>query len=397
MDTRRFIGPDMRTALRTVREQLGPDAVILSNRRVAGGVEIVAAEGAAFDGPSDAGVEPREIPSAVVTARVQAPVDRLSEAFSPGPRAAAAPSSRDPLVEVRGELRELRNLFERQLSGTPATEGVRLTGVEGAAWSLLTRAGLPNDIVRVLLECVGRDADADALQDALACAIPEAGDVVCRGGVIAAVGPTGAGKTTTLCKLAVRHVLEKGRESLVLASADTARLGGADMLRAVARLLEVPFITAAEGESIASLLARAGDPELLLLDTPGASRRRPADAQRLQELSAAGVHSLLVLPSNAQLAWLDTAVGDYRAARPVAAVITKLDETVSLGEVVGVLLREGLPFAYVTDGPEIPDDLHVCAAAQIARRTLGAENVMEAQGARSVRPAVSTTNVARIA
>jgi flagellar biosynthesis protein FlhF len=238
---------------------------------------------------------------------------------------------------------------------------------------------------------------AQALSETLAAAIAEAGDVVARGGVVAAVGPTGAGKTTTLCKLAVRHMLEHGPGSLVLASADAARLGGADMLRAVARLLDVPFLAASEGESITALIARAGDPDLLLLDTPGISRRRPEDATRLLELAAAGVHSLLVLPANAQLAWLDSAAGDYRPARPVAAVVTKIDETVSLGEALGVLLREGLPLAYLTDGPDIPDDLHVGRAWEIAGRALALGEAGEAPPARPARPAVGSSNAARIA
>lgn len=391
METKRFIGPDMRTALRTVREQLGPDAVILSNRRVGGGVEIVAADGEGFtDAPAVASaLEP-------VVARRDTGGDRgqpIPSRTTPMPHQSAP---HDALVEVRGELRELRNLVERRLAVETAAVSDEARVAEGAVWRHLTRAGLPNDIVGAIMASLPGDADVDTLVGTLAGALPEAGDVVARGGVIAAVGPTGAGKTTTLCKLAVRHVLERGADSLVLASADTARLGGADMLRAVARLLEVPFLTAMDGESVTDLIARAGDPGLLLLDTPGLNRRRAGDVRRLQELAAAGVNSLLVLPANAQLAWLDAAAGDYRAARPVAAVVTKLDETVSLGEAIGVLLREGLPVAYVTDGPEIPDDIHVCDAGDLARRAVGmVDNAADEE--RGIRPAVTRSNMARIA
>lgn len=391
METKRFIGPDMRSALRAVREQLGPDAVILSNRRVGGGVEIIAADGEGFDDTPAAAAAPEP---AIALRAALGDRDQLTPARTkPAPHQPASP---DALVEVRGELRELRDLVERRLAveTTGVSHGAR--GTEGAVWRQLTRSGLPNDIVSALMASLAGDADVDMLVGTLADAIPEAGDVVARGGVIAAVGPTGAGKTTTLCKLAVRHALERGPESLVLASVDTARLGGVDMLRAVARLLEVPFLTAMDGESVTDLIARAGNPGLLLLDTPGLNRRRPGDARRLQELAAAGVNSLLVLPANAQFAWLDAAAGDYRAARPVAAVVTKLDETVSLGEAIGVLLREGLPVAYVTDGPEIPDDIHLCDALAIARRAVSMVD-SAADQERSTRPAVARSNVARIA
>jgi flagellar biosynthesis protein FlhF len=405
MDMKRFIGPDMRTALRMVREQLGPDAVILSNRRVAGGIEITAGDGADFGVAVEAAVAEapaRSIVSETAPLRPRAVPEQSprSVSFSRAePPVAVAP--RDELVAVRGELREFRALMERQLGELRSERDAWGPGVEGLAWRQLTRAALPNDVVRILVSAVDTDTAEELVPQALAAtlarAIPEAGDVVARGGVIAAVGPTGAGKTTTLCKLAVRHVLQHGAGSLVLASADTARLGGADMLRAVARLLEVPFVAVGDGESVAELMARTGNPELLLLDTPGLSRRRPADAERLLELAASGVQSLLVLPANAQLAWLDSAVGDYRPARPVAAVVTKIDETVSLGEAIGVLLREGIPLAYLTDGPDIPDDLRVGSATEIARLALALGEAGEEHAARQGRPAVRSPNAARIA
>ena len=322
MEMKRFIGPDMRSALRMVREQLGPDAVILSNRRVAGGIEVTAGDSSDF-GITD--------PPAFMPARVSAMPAALAQKARPLATAAAAS--------------------------------------------------------RVL---------ASALLSAIAAGIECADDVVVLGGVVAAVGPTGAGKTTTLCKLAVRHVLRHGPDGVVLASCDAARLGGADMLRAVARLLEVPFIAAAEGEDIAALLARAGEPLLLLLDTPGLNRRRAGDPERLAQLARAGVRSLLVLPANAQRAWLESAVEDYRAARPAAAVVTKLDETVSLGEALGVLLRERLRLAYVTDGPEIPDDLRLGDAAELAALALSSAESSMTHASRQPRPAFAAANPARM-
>ena len=405
MDMKRFIGPDMRTTLRMVREQLGPDAVILSNRRVPGGIEIMAGDGVDFGVPAEAPAAesyPAAAASAATLPRAQARHPELQRPLAPArTEAPVTPVPNEEFFAVRGEIRELRALMEKQFGEMRGEKDPWGPGIEGLAWRQFTRAALPNDVVRVLVSSLAGDTTEDtlaqALSETLAAAIAEAGDVVARGGVVAAVGPTGAGKTTTLCKLAVRHVLEHGPGSLVLASADAARLGGADMLRAVARLLDVPFLAASEGESITALIARAGDPDLLLLDTPGISRRRPEDATRLLELAAAGVHSLLVLPANAQLAWLDSAAGDYRPARPVAAVVTKIDETVSLGEALGVLLREGLPLAYLTDGPEIPDDLHIGRAWEIARRALALGEAGEAPPARPARPAVGSSNAARIA
>ena len=82
------------------------------------------------------------------------------------------------------------------------------------------------------------------------------------------------------------------------------------------------------------------------------------------------VHTLLVLPANVQLSWLHAALPDYAACAPLGAVVTKLDETASLGELIGALHRESLALAYSTDGPEIPDDLRVADAAVLVAQAL---------------------------
>ncbi len=397
MEMKRFIGPDMRAALRMVREQLGPDAVILSNRRVAGGIEVTAGDSSDF-GVTD---EPAFAPATV--SAMPAPLALKARPLATAASRALAPDSAPAgpeLLAMRGDLRDLRAMMEEQLGEIRIERFAWGPGVEARAWRLLTRSGLPNDIVSDLIAAVGPGMDWDsahaALLSAIAAGIECADDVVVSGGVIAAVGPTGAGKTTTLCKLAVRHVLSHGPEGVVLASCDAARLGGADMLRAVARLLEVRFIAATEGEDIAALLARAGESRLLLLDTPGLNRRRAGDGERLAQLARAGVRSLLVLPANAQRSWLESAAEDYRAARPTAAVMTKLDETVSLGEALGVLLRERLRLAYVTDGPEIPDDLRVGDATELAALALSATEASMTRTTRQPRPAFGAVNPARM-
>jgi flagellar biosynthesis protein FlhF len=392
VDIKRFIGPDMRSALRLVREQLGPDAVILSNRRVAQGIEITAGPGEDFGAPAASAVElpiREAVPArgSVSQERASAPAAAPAQAVRPAASSPSSVAGEPVLSAVQGEIRDLRAVLER---GLGAIRGERLgwdPGLEGRAWRHLTRAGLPNDVVQSLMDVLRPGMDWDgairALRMGLSGGIGCTGDLVSAGGVFAAIGPTGAGKTTTLCKLAVRHALTRGTEGLVLASLDTARLGGPDMLRAVARLLQVPFLAAGEGEDAAALVARAGDCRLLLLDTPGLSRRRPEEAMRVNALSAAGVRCLLVLPANAQFAWLESAMADHREACAVAAVVTKLDECVSLGEALGALWRARLPLAYTTNGQEIPDDLDVAEADALSALALSAGDEEQAAALRA--------------
>ena len=357
MDMKTILAPDVRTALRMVREQLGPDALVLSNRRVAEGVEILAAPAA----PRGTTVPPAS----------------SCEVAPMAPVATVPPVSIEPrFAEVQNELRSMRSFLEARLAEISNERAAYGPGVEGRAWRRLTRIGIPNPLVRELVAEIDSQASWteawSGVLAGLARGIGEAGDLLEHGGIFAFVGPTGAGKSTTLCKLAVRHALRHGPQGLVLISMDGLRLGGCDMLRAVARLLDVPFHAALNGESLPEMLSRAGPASLVLVDTLGINRKILEHNRLLESLGSmlGRVQTLLVLPANAQLSWLDSALEDYRASAPVAAVVTKLDETRSLGEVLGVVMREHLPLAYSTDGQEIPDDLSIASADALVVRAV---------------------------
>lgn len=380
MELKRIVGPDVKTALRLVREQLGPDAMILSNRRVPTGVEIVAAPDSASAALASAQPRRQEPP----------PVPRHEAAPPPGVAARREEATSPQLLEVQSELRSIRAFLEQRLGELPGERAAPGPGIEGRIWRRLTRIGIPNALVRDLV--AGTDA-ASGWDSAwrlalarLASRLREAQDPVSAGGVWAFVGPTGAGKTTTICKLAVRHVLAHGPEGVALLSMDASRLGGSDMLRAVARLLGVPFHGASGGESLEKMLRRVRGSRLVLVDTAGCDRKFRRDAEQLAELGALRQHvgTLLVLPANVQLACLEAAVADFGACAPVAAVVTKLDETTSLGEVIGLLARERLPVAYSTDGQEIPDDLRVASAADLVEHAVG----LDAEGTSGFEDAV---------
>ncbi len=353
MDMKRILAPDVRTALRMVREQLGPDALVLSNRRVAEGVEILAAPAAARATPP-----PQPLPC-----------EAVPPPLTPLPL-------ESPFADVQSELRSMRSFLEARLAEMSSERAAYGPGIEGRAWRRLTRIGIPNPQVRELVAEIDPQASWSeawsGVLAGLARGVGEAGDLIEDGGIFAFVGPTGAGKSTTLCKLAVRHALRHGAQGLVLISMDGVRLGGCDMLRAVARLLDVPFHAALNGESLPEMLSTAGPSRLVLVDTLGINRKILEHNRLLESLGTlhGRVQTLLVLPANAQLSWLDSAMEDYRPSAPVAAVVTKLDETRSLGEVLGVVTREHLPLAYSTDGQEIPDDLSVASADALVVRAV---------------------------
>lgn len=386
MELKRILAPDVRTALRMVREQLGAEAMIFSNRRVNGGVEIIAsAQGSGA--PLNRAAEPAR-GGPVLTDVV---ADTAPVAAAPIVRREAPRSDTDVvprLAEVQSELRSMRDLLETRLARTDGGRAELRPDVQARLWQRLTRIGLPNGLVRELVSSTLEDADwetawLDALC-ALAAQIPEAGDPVAAGGNFALVGPTGAGKTTTLCKLAVRYALEHGPDAVAIISLDTYRLGATDMLRAVAGLLGADFHAADAEQSVADILGRCKAKRLVLIDTPGLNRRIPAQIGQLAQLGRMGgrVGALLVLPANAQRASLAAAIEDYAIAAPVATVLTRLDETASLGEAIGAIGAAALPVAYSTDGQEIPDDIRIARASELVSHAVALEAGMETRRGR---------------
>lgn len=365
MELKRIVGPDVRTALRLVREQLGPDAMILSNRRVPAGIEIVAV-------PEAQSAADREMLSAC--GRVERP-EPASGGEVPAPV---------QLRELQAEMQSMRALLDQSLAELRSARNTIGPGVDGRIWQRLTRMGVPNGLVRGLVAqlppAAGFDAGWELMLSRLAAGVGSAGDVVARGGIWACAGPTGAGKTTMVCKLAVRHALEHGTEGLALISMDCTRIGGADMLRTVARLLGVPLLTARAGDSLRELLEQVQGARLVLVDTAGLSRRSTLAARLVSELGEmrASVGTLLVLPATAQYACLQAAVSNYSPCQPVAAVVTRLDEATSLGEIIGVLTHARLSLAYTSDGPDVPEDLQVGTATELVARAAMLELPVEA-------------------
>ncbi len=180
--------------------------------------------------------------------------------------------------------------------------------------------------------------------------------------VIALVGPTGAGKTTTAAKLAVRPgTFGIGRPGLL--TIDTYRVGGMDQLATYADLANVPFDVVYEASEITDALARLRDCDVIIVDTPGRSPAAADTTDRwrllLDALSPDEVH--LVLPATMRF---DLAMGAERAYRTSSShvgathvMLSKLDEVPSERGVTDLALSLGLPTRWITDGQDVPADL----------------------------------------
>ena len=421
MKIKRFVAADMRQAMREVREEQGPDAVILSTRRLDEGVEIIAAvdydeslvreaartgeplpeqvRAKLVEAPAPPPLPPRPRPR---RAPVEEPVARSAAAAAPArpvapvaapaavpaaaaPAAPAEPLPLHPMMEqaaldtarMRAELGSLRELLEAQMASLAWNDLQRRHPLRGRVLRDMARLGIDADVARQLADELPDQLSADQARylplGVLSRNLRITGhDIAASGGVMALVGPTGVGKTTTIAKLAARAVLRHGASQVALVSTDHYRIGAAAQLEHYGRLLGTRVFPAHDAESLREVLDVLRGRRVVLVDTAGVAGSDPRLQQQMELLRAAGdVRTCLVLAANAQAQALDTMVRAFLPQQPQACILTKLDEAPSLGGALSALIRHRLPLDYTADGQRVPEDLTaadarvlVCRAAQ---------------------------------
>lgn len=280
------------------------------------------------------------------------------------------------MSELQAELADMRFLLEQQLEKITGNHTGVSSPVLASVGRRLERLGLPNEsVTRVLSRCTKKTSLADAWPDALANLahhLPVCGkDVVAQGGVFAFVGPTGVGKTTTIGKLAARYVLEHGADKVALITMDTYRIAAHDQLRSLARILRVPVRVVDESNPLEQVLHSLRHCPLVLIDTAGFRHGDPHLKIQLQMLAQQPhVKNYLVLSCNSQQQMLKASIHAYSAAGLQGCILTKLDETASMGEALGVIMQSRLPIAYTTDGQDIPKHIEVARGHQLVSKAV---------------------------
>ncbi len=442
MKIKRFVAKDMRTALTEVKEFLGPDAIILSNKKVAGGVEIVAAVDPEAAPAKVHAAEPEiAATSNIRTPRLDIRVGDEDEDTSPpadslrallarqmikqqkaapdAPMAAVKPltakavSSDDSIRPFAQKLhaaaperqnsaaaginlQELSSLHKQQASLMQqqfdamrqemlSMKHLLQHQVSGLMWQDLARREPVRALVIEQLKQLGL---TEAMADQLACFMPEdisdtdawscaldllAGqltttndDIMRRGGVIALVGPTGVGKTTTVAKLAAQFAKRHGADQVALITTDTFRIGAFEQLATFGRIIGCPVKQARDHEELALLLTQLQQRKLILIDTAGMSQRDVRLAENLSALvhnSRVKIKSYLVLSATSQARVMQETVDHFKRISLAGCIFTKLDECLSLGEIINVAIQNALPVSYLTNGQRVPEDIDIAEAA----------------------------------
>jgi len=375
-----FSGTTSREVLQKVKQALGDDALIISNREAEGRIEVVAlaaAEAAIGGATRDRDSRSTHVARAVwgvaaePSVQPEAPRSRASASAT-----VRASDSGESLEDILSEIQSLKSMLRQDRTS--------LVGAHGAQWLAgsarqereLEKAGFTPDLLR-RLDAVGAPESAGSasldvasrLQTLVEVAEPD--ELVERGGVYALVGPTGVGKTTTVAKLAARCVVRFGAAKIALLTTDGYRIGGYDQLRIYARILGVTVHAVRDTHDLATALAELSGRHLILIDTIGMSHRDRMVAEQAAMLAGAGeVKRLLLVQATTNSATLDEIACAYKAHGVHGCIITKTDEAAALAPALDSVIRHGLAIHYVTDGQRVPEDLQLPNAEALVRQAI---------------------------
>lgn len=413
-DLRVFRAKSLHEAIARIRAEFGPTADIVRTRevpvpgvwnRMFGRTEIEITAGPSKtlppNNPRSQSSGPTEWNDGVGLDLSASQVANSYASFSTSPRDIVSPAPKDdspPLMDAAtaASLDRLRNLFQ-ETKAEPATSAQPLPTFSAGPRRLvhwpetcfelyneLIEADLETDIARELITTVHQTANPRELENSgllrqrvlreMANGIMTSGPVripVGQRRVVALIGPTGVGKTTTIAKLAANTRL-RDRRRVGLLTLDTYRIAAVDQLRTYAEIIELPLAVASTPEEVTAALERMQDLELVLIDTAGRSPRNEQQLQELQKMLDAiqpdETHLVMSCSSSSkqllQTAELFATVGYSHL------LLTKLDEALSLGSLASLARARQVPFSYLTTGQNVPDDIETAESLRLCEQIL---------------------------
>lgn len=356
MKVSRFIAPTSREALLQVREALGDDAVILSNRDTPEGVEILASSETLLNSSIDVLSNPANKASAkTVTPPAQTTTSELE------------------LAKVMSEIRAMRGSLEAQLNALGSHEQPK-NPIKSAVFRELLAIGFSANLCRYIAKHIPPHlSEEQALQWAKAAlthnlkTLADENEVLAKGGIFALVGPTGVGKTTTTAKLAARFVLRHGASKLALINTDSYRIGAPEQVRIYGKILGVSVYSVRDETDLKNTLDALQDKHSILIDTVGMSQRDQTIAEQIAMLSRGdqAINRLLCLNATNSIETLNEVIEAHSGSGLTGCILTKLDEAVTISNALDVVLRHKLKIFYTAVGQRVPEDLELADAKQL--------------------------------
>ncbi|MEZ2742393.1 flagellar biosynthesis protein FlhF [Paenalcaligenes hominis] len=384
MNISRFFGATSREAMRQVRLALGPDALIVSNKRVNGGVEILAADGTTE--PEALAPAAPVTPSAAKSMYESMRAEPAPTATPQAERPAMVPPPRQPAPtpahELMTAISSLKGSLEGRIEELLWSNELRANSNQLTLFQNLLAFGFSTALLRAMLKRLPPNLSLRAAMqwvrkelDSHLPVLKNEHHLWQPGLALALVGPTGVGKTTTLAKLAARAVRQFRAEQVVLITTDTYRIGADTQLKIYADLLHVPIHVVRNAQELRQIMLGLRADQVILIDNVGVSQRDKYVQDQAAMLASAGrrIQRLLVLNAASHGDTLDEVARTYSkdGGSPLAGcVISKVDEASRLGAALDVALRYQLPIHYVSDGQRVPENLRFLNASQLVDMAL---------------------------
>ena len=367
MKIQRFFALTAREALGLVREALGPDAIILSNRNVDNGVEILAADETGFN-------------SAVEKSQSAAPTpkNKVTTQAAPKTSAASAIAPENDMSLIMNEIRTMRGSMESQLALLSWNDQQQRYPSKSGILRELVAMGFSASLSRYLSKNAPPDKDieqglewAKGVLLRYLSVLKNENEILDQGGIYALVGPTGVGKTTTTAKLAARCVMRHGPGKLALITTDSYRIGAHEQLRIYGKILGVMVHTVRDEADLRIALDELKNKHIVLIDTVGMSQRDQMVSEQISMLSGTRmpIKRLLCLNTTSTIETLNEVTLAYRGSGLAGCILTKLDEAVTLSNALDVVLRYKLKLFYVGTGQRVPEDLQMVEPDKLLERT----------------------------
>ena len=369
MNIRKFIAPTARQALKDIRNELGDEAVILSNRKVDEGVEIIAMAN------EEQLSEIRDQGSGISSLGPVVSKRNRNEAASTLLATATQSSFPDSESSILVEIKSMHSMLQQQLAALSWTDVQQRDPQRAGLLRRMLNSGFSALLARQMLDKLpagnaqGESWVRQVLKHNLLVA-GEAGDIVANGGVYALIGPTGVGKTTTTAKLAARAVVRYGADKVALLTTDSYRIGAYEQLKIYGKILGVAVHAVKDTNDLRLTLSALRHKHLVLVDTVGMGQRDERVGDQNEMFDAAGVRRLLLLNATSSGDTLEDVVRMYHGNEVIGCIATKLDEAVNLGAVLDVVVRHRLVMHYMANGQRVPEDLHTINLDYLLHRAL---------------------------
>lgn len=356
MKVQRFIGSTSGETLDHVRNALGPNAMILSNRSIEEGIEILACSENDFKD-----VVHRNEPELVNTekkafVRQQPPIIINT-----------SPSPSFDMSDFMGEIRSIRDSLQAQISELSWGKLQEQNPIKSELLRELFGFGFSASLSRYLIEKAPLELDkyqtVEWMKNCLVrnmSTLPDEDAFLDEGGVYALVGPTGVGKTTTTAKIAARYVMRHGSSNLALITTDGYRIGAEEQLRIYGKILGVMVHSVKDEVDLNLALNQLKSKHMVLIDTVGMSQRDQKVSEQIAMLSATDVplKRLLCVNATTNIETLYEVVSAYSGSGLDGCILTKTDEAVNLGHVLDVIIRQKLRLYYLSTGQRVPEDIN---------------------------------------